>query len=675
MDALEQGDPEQVGPYRIAARLGAGGMGRVYVGHSRSGRTAAVKVVHAELAEDAEFRRRFVREVAAAQRVSGAFTAPVLGADPESDPPWLATLYVPGPGLSDVIGAHGALPEGSVRLLGAGLLEALAAIHSAGLVHRDLKPSNVLLAADGPRVIDFGISAASEFSALTRTGSVVGTPGFMSPEQLVGKPVGPASDVFSLGALLVFAATGEGAFGQGPVQAVMYRIVHEQARLDAVPEALRTPLARALAKDPADRPEVVELLAELLPHGASVSELGSLGERQWLPSAVAATLSLHDAPTVTPPGGVASGGDEDRQGTWLGRVLRTRRRPAAVTASPVPPADAPAPTPEAVQDVVVPPAPPADAPGPAPQSGVAVPSPIAETLPEPTATSTKLAANAFESFTLDAEAGALDCLVDGERTLAVMVAENGTTPTVWDLNAQAQTGVLEGHTKAVRDVCCVQLEGRSAAITAGDDGTIRIWDLTDHALLHTITYPPDAPLVQKVFCAELDGVPVVVAASWGDMGVYDLRTFSEIQLAFEGRPQGDVVGCAQIDGRPVLLTAHERAVEVWDLATRSLVRRLVSPLPDLWDASYIKVGDRILVIGGGNGDDRQLPVWDLATGKQSRVLLQDGTGYPTSALWCTRIDGRPVVVAGEHHFVRIWDLGTFSEVASTGVDALPGEDA
>lgn len=198
-EPLHADDPRQVGPFRIVARLGAGGMGQVYLGRSKAGRAVAVKVVRPDLAGDSEFRRRFAREVAVARTVSGFFTAGVVAADPDGSPPWLATAYVPGLSLDRAVSEFGPWPEASVLALGAGLAEALEATHGAGVVHRDLKPSNVLLAPDGPRVIDFGISVALEASRLTRTDMVVGTPGFMSPEQLTGDPVGPPSDVFSLG--------------------------------------------------------------------------------------------------------------------------------------------------------------------------------------------------------------------------------------------------------------------------------------------------------------------------------------------------------------------------------------------------------------------------------------------------------------------------------------------
>ena len=260
---LQPGDPQKVGPYWLLGRLGSGGMGRVFLGRSPGGRLVAVKVVRAELAEQADFRSRFAREVAAAQTVSGLFTAPVVDADLDAPVPWLATAYVPGLSLADAITTHGPLPATSVLALAAGLAEGLGAIHAAGIVHRDLKPSNVLLADDGPRIIDFGISRAAEATMLTGTGLVVGSPGFMSPEQAQGRRVGPPSDVFSLGAVLTFAATGEGPFGTGSSATLLYRVVSTPPDTGGLPAELRPLVERCLAKDPEQRPSTDQLLAEL----------------------------------------------------------------------------------------------------------------------------------------------------------------------------------------------------------------------------------------------------------------------------------------------------------------------------------------------------------------------------------------------------------------------------
>ena len=262
-------------------------MGRVFLGLSPGGRPVAVKAVRAELAADPEFRTRFGREVAAARRVSGVFTAPVVDADIDGPMAWLATAYVPGPSLAEAVDRHGPLPEGSVLALAAGLAESLTAIHAAGVMHQDLKPANVLLAEDGPRVIDFGISGAAESTPLTRAGPVMGSPGFMSPEQAMGGEVGPPSDIFSLGTLLAFAATGQGPFGTGTTAALMYRVVHEVPSLDQVPTAVRPLVEHCLAKDPRQRPTASGLLAE-------VGRLQPTAN--WLPDSIIRTFAEDAAP-------------------------------------------------------------------------------------------------------------------------------------------------------------------------------------------------------------------------------------------------------------------------------------------------------------------------------------------------------------------------------------------
>lgn len=263
MRTLRADEPATVGGYRLVGQLGRGAMGTVYLAESRGGRKVAVKVIRADLAEDPQFRERFRREVDLARRVGGFWTAAVVDADADATPPWLATEYVPGPTLREAVAAHGPLPEPALRRLAAGLAEALAAVHAAGLVHRDLKPGNVLLADDGPRLIDFGIAQAAEGTSLTATGMFLGTPGYLSPEQISGGPVGPASDVFALGAVLTYAASGHGPFGEGETGALLYRAVHNEPDLGGVPASLRDLVSACLRRDPADRPTPERLLARL----------------------------------------------------------------------------------------------------------------------------------------------------------------------------------------------------------------------------------------------------------------------------------------------------------------------------------------------------------------------------------------------------------------------------
>jgi eukaryotic-like serine/threonine-protein kinase len=295
LEELQPGDPQVIGPYRIVGQLGAGGMGRVFLGLSAGRRPVAVKVIRSDLAADPDFRVRFRREVAAARKVNGMFTAVLVDANVDAREPWLATAYVAGPSLAEAVREHGPLPVSSVLALTAGLAEGLAAIHAAGVVHRDLKPSNVLLADDGPRVIDFGISRAAELTAVTRAGFVIGSPGFMSPEQAEGGDVGPPSDMFSLGAVLAFAATGESPFGAGSTAALVYRVVHAPARLDGVPEQIRPLVERCLAKDPAQRLSASELLAAA--DAAHDSECWVPGANDgWVPGAIMSAFPAVPAP-------------------------------------------------------------------------------------------------------------------------------------------------------------------------------------------------------------------------------------------------------------------------------------------------------------------------------------------------------------------------------------------
>ena len=342
MEPLGAGDPRQIGAYRLLGRLGAGGMGRVYLGRTAGGRTVAVKLVRTDLADDTDFRARFRQEVAAARRVGGVWTAPVLDADTESEQPWVATGYVPGPGLDLAVREFGVLPEASVWMLGVGLADSLAAVHATGLVHRDLKPSNVLLTLDGPRLIDFGIARALDAAtALTRSGYVVGSPGYMSPEQGAGEAAGPASDVFALGGVLAFAATGAGPFGESGTSPVLllYRVMHEAPRLEGLPDGpLRAVVERCLAKEPGERPGLDELRAAL----------GGVGPSDgWLPPLLVASVGRRTAELL----------DLETVGEAVAPAPASALAPASAPASapggfgPAPVMDAtPAPGSEAVSD-------------------------------------------------------------------------------------------------------------------------------------------------------------------------------------------------------------------------------------------------------------------------------------------------------------------------------------
>ncbi|WP_225803607.1 bifunctional serine/threonine-protein kinase/ABC transporter substrate-binding protein [Streptomyces sp. NK15101] len=296
MQPLRKADPSAIAGYRLLGRLGAGGMGVVYLARSTGGALAALKLIRAEHAADPGFRERFRREARAAERIAGRWVVRVLGADPEAREPWLATEYVPGPSLAEAVGLHGALPEPTVRALGARLAAALAAVHEAGLVHRDVKPGNVLLALDGPRLIDFGIARTAGATALTATDAMIGTPGFLAPEQarVTGSgEVGPAADVFSLGCVLAYALSGERPFGTGAVAAVVYRTVHEEPDLDEVPDTILPLVKACLAKDPDDRPTAAEVREAL---GRADGPAGD-----WLPDGLPALIAQRSSRVLDLP--------------------------------------------------------------------------------------------------------------------------------------------------------------------------------------------------------------------------------------------------------------------------------------------------------------------------------------------------------------------------------------
>ncbi|MBQ0951093.1 serine/threonine-protein kinase [Streptomyces sp. RK76] len=379
MRPLEDDEPTVVGPYRLLGRLGSGGMGRVYLGRSAGGRTVAVKIVHPHFALDDEFRARFRREVAAARRVGGAWTAPVLDADPEARVPWVATAYAAGPSLTAAVADGGPLPAHSVRALGAGLGEALAAVHELGLVHRDVKPSNVLLTLDGPLLIDFGIARATGgtsptesgggTASLTSTGVSIGSPGYMSPEQILGKGVTGAADVFSLGAVLAYATTGQPPFPGDSSAALLYKVVHEEPNLDGLDDGeLRELVASCLAKDPSARPAPAEVARRLAPEGAARLVSGG-----WLPGALVERVSRSAVRLLNLEAGESATGASGPVGFSRPSVTAGGDAGVATPASGVfgPPPVMPAPT-----SPSYPPSPPAPAPAPAPSPALlSVPGP------------------------------------------------------------------------------------------------------------------------------------------------------------------------------------------------------------------------------------------------------------------------------------------------------------
>ncbi|MGW7637452.1 serine/threonine-protein kinase [Streptomyces decoyicus] len=338
--SLRAGDPAEIGGYPLEARLGSGGMGTVFLARTSSGRPVAIKLIHPQFAADDEFRIRFRQEVAAARQVSGAFTAAVVDAAPEAEQPWMATTYIQGHTLARHIATKGPLSGAELRRLAIGLAEALRDIHRVGVIHRDLKPSNVVLSPEGPRVIDFGISRAVDQQTLTITGRVIGTPPFMSPEQLQApRDVGPRSDVFSLGTLLAYSATGHGPFDAESPYLAAYQVVHREPSLEDVPVALRTVVESCLAKEPNGRPSADELLVLLRDLPADLGQIDARGvgagrTRDMVTEHHFATPATPTPATPTPaaPTTTPAGPDTGSADTSIGRRLRPRWRPVFAAA-------------------------------------------------------------------------------------------------------------------------------------------------------------------------------------------------------------------------------------------------------------------------------------------------------------------------------------------------------
>ena len=293
--ALSPSDPPTVGPYRLVGRLGQGGMGVVYLAHGQDGTPVAVKVVKSEVADQPQFRARFAREVQAARAVDGQYTARVVDADTDASPQWVATQYVPGPTLADHIDTHGPMPADQVRLLGLGLAEAIDAIHAAGLIHRDLKPSNIILSPEGPKVIDFGISQTSDATSLTQTGVYLGSLAWMSPEQVTGTPLTPASDMFSLGLLLAYAALGHHPYGDGRPEAVAFRTINHTPNLTGLPQSIRTVCQSLLVVDTTKRPSPTGTVAALTGERTTINDITRLMATSWDATPTTAAPKTTDA--------------------------------------------------------------------------------------------------------------------------------------------------------------------------------------------------------------------------------------------------------------------------------------------------------------------------------------------------------------------------------------------
>jgi serine/threonine protein kinase len=655
MEGLQHGDPASVGGYQLLGRLGAGGMGQVFLGVSPSGRRVAVKLIHPVHAGAEHFRERFAREVEAARRVGGFHTAPVVDADPHAATPWMVTAYIDGPSLQEAIRRYGPMPPDRVRALGAGLAEGLAAIHAHGLVHRDLKPGNVIMAGDGPRIIDFGIARAIDGTGLTTAGAMVGTFAYMSPEQVSGQPVMPPSDVFSLGSVLAFAATGRPPFGSDMPATIMYRIVSQPPDLAGLmDQGLRALIEACLAKSPADRPQVHAVLAALagsgpVPAPAAPRTVPAADGRhaQTQPPLAQRTLSLAARtdpgrtafpPPTTPPG-------PPTHARPVGR--RPRRRPAALIAAVAV---------VAVLAAVIPLL--LTSGSPRTSGSSAVPS-LGSTLPEHYLTITLPADSSPSSvaFSPDGKLLAVGAEVPG----ATYLYQVATGQLVATLKVRGGGNILK---------VAFSPDGRLLA-SASDSDQVFLWDVPTRTRVATVTnvgysgvaFSPDGKLLatgdgtdvvlrempsrrvtftSAVVASNISAVAFspdgqLLAAGAAPAFLWDVTTGQRLAALYDPNGQGDDDVAFSPDGRLLAVADHGGATFLWNVATHGLVATLSVTSPEA-QGNLVAFSPDGKLLATGNGD-----LWNVATRKVVGSIAGPG-GWHFASVAFSR-DGRLVAAA------------------------------